>query len=32
MIDSLLLNGKRQLCQVYSGRLQVQQYIKNQNY
>jgi hypothetical protein len=29
MIDSLLLNGKRQLCQVYSGRLQVQQYITN---
>jgi hypothetical protein len=24
-----LLNGKRQLCQVYSGRLQVQQYITN---
>jgi hypothetical protein len=29
MIDSLLLSGKWQLCQAYSGRLQVQQYLTN---
>jgi len=29
MIDSLLLNSKRQIFQAYSGRLEVQQYLTN---